>query len=125
MSTPFLILQILTLLAVIFLLLRKQTTPAQDPRLTQIPDQLTRLDIRNQALDENIRTSFAQMRSDIATEAQRTREASAADFAALRTEVTRNISELSQLLQSGLNGFRADNKTSDELLRNADRKSVV
>lgn len=119
MSTPFLILQIITLLAVIFLLLRKPGVPAQDPRLTQIPDQLTRLDVRNQALDDHIRTSFAQMRTDIATEAQRTREASAADFAALRTEVTRNIAELSQLLQTGLNGFRADNKSSDDLLRNA------
>ncbi len=52
-------------------------------------------------------------------EAQRTREASATDFGALRTEVTRNISELSQILQSGLNGFRADNKTSDDMLRKA------
>ena len=119
MPTLFLILQIVTLLAVIFLLLRKQATQVQDHRLTQIPDQLTRLDARNQALDDHIRTSFAQMRTDIATEAQRTRDASAADFAALRTEVTRNISELSQLLQTGLNGFRADNKSSDDLLRNA------
>ncbi len=119
MPTPLLILQIVTLLAVIFLLLRKQAAPEQDPRLAQIPDQLTRLDARNQALDEHIRSSFAQMRTDIATEAQRTREASAADFAALRTEITRNIADLSQILQTGLNGFRTDNKASDDLLRNA------
>ena len=78
MPTPFLILQIVTLLAVIFLLFRRQPAPAQDPRLTQIPDQLTRLDARNQALDDHVRTSFAQMRTDIAAEAERTRTASAA-----------------------------------------------
>src|SRR5580698_4958175 len=119
MSIPILILQIVTILAVVVLLLRKQAAPTQDSRLAQIPDQLTRLDARNQALDDHIRASFAQMRTDIATEAQRTREASAADFASLSTEVTRNIAELNQLLQTGLNGFRADNKTSDDLLRNA------
>ncbi len=64
------------------------------------------------------------MRTEIATEAQRTREASAADFAALRTEVTRNIAELSRLLQTGLNGFRADNKRSDDLLRNAVQRQM-
>ena len=119
MPTPFLILQIITLLAVIFLLFRRQPAPAQDPRLTQIPDQLTRLDVRNQALDDHVRTSFAQMRTDIAAEAERTRTASAADFATLRTEITRNIADLSQILQTGLNGFRTDNKASDDLLRNA------
>jgi DNA recombination protein RmuC len=119
MPLPLLILQIVTLLAVIFLLLRKQAAPEQDPRLTQIPDQLTRLDARNQALDEHIRSSFAQMRTDIATEAQRTREASETAFAALRTEVTRNIADLSQILQTGLAGFRSDNKASDDLLRTA------
>jgi DNA recombination protein RmuC len=119
MLNALLVCQILTLLAVVLLLLRRQQAPAQDPRLAQLPDQLTRLDARNQALDEHIRNAFSQMRNDIAAEAQRTRDASATDFGALRTEVTRNIAELSQLLQSGLNGFRTDNKTSDELLRNA------
>src|SRR5216683_8405364 len=109
MPLPLLILQIVTLLAIVFLLLRKQPAPEQDPRLTQLPDQLTRLDARNQALDEHIRASFAQMRTDIATEAQRTREASETAFAALRTEITRNIADLSQILQTGLNGFRTDN----------------
>ncbi len=118
MPTPLLILQIVTLLAVILLLFRKQP-PQQDPRLTQLPEQLTRLDARNQALDDHIRNSFVEMRTDIATEAQRTRTASAADFAALRTEVTRNIADLSQILQTGLNEFRSDNKTSDNLLREA------
>jgi DNA recombination protein RmuC len=126
MATLLLVLQIVTLLAVLFLLLRRQqpAAPPQDPRLTQLPDQLTRLEARTQASDEHTRNAFAQMRTDIAAEAQRTREASAADFTALRTEITRNIADLSQLLQTGLGGFRSDNKTSDENLRNAVQQNL-
>lgn len=119
MALPLLLLQIATLLAVIFLLVRRQATPAQDPRLTQIPDQLTRLDARNQALDEHIRNAFAQMRTDIADEARRTREASEAAFAGLRTEVTTSIAALGTTLQSGLDAFRSDNKSSADQLRTA------
>ncbi|RZU41501.1 DNA recombination protein RmuC [Edaphobacter modestus] len=118
MLTALLAIQIVVLIAVVALLLRKQQAPS-DPRLTQLPDQLTRLDARNQALDEHIRNAFSQMRADLADEAKRTREASATDFASLRKEVTSNIAELSQLLQGGLNSFRDDNKTSDNLLRKA------
>lgn len=118
MLTALLTIQIVVLIVVFALLLRKQQVQS-DPRFAQLPDQLTRLDARNQALDEHIRNAFSQMRTDIASEAQRTREASATDFAALRKEVTSNIAELSQLLQSGLNGFRSDNKSSDDLLRKA------
>ncbi|MCU1319817.1 MAG: hypothetical protein JWP98_1335 [Edaphobacter sp.] len=119
MPLSLLILQIVTLLAVVFLLLRKQSPPQQDARLAQLPDQLTRLDVRNQALDEHIRTSFAQMRNDIAAEAQRTREASETAFASLRTEITASISTLGATLNTGLAAFRSDNKASDDLLRNA------
>jgi DNA recombination protein RmuC len=111
------ILQLITVIAVIVLLLRRQSGPQPDVRLAQIPDQLTRMDARNQAAEEHIRSAFAQMRQEIATEAQRSREASETAFAALRTEVTKNIGELSTILQTGLNGFRSDNKTSDNLLR--------
>lgn len=117
MLIALIILEVVTLLAVIFLLLRRQQGPGQDARLGQVPDQLTRLDARNAALDEHIRTAFAQMRSDIAIEAQRTREASAADFMALRTEITGSIATLGQTLQTGLAEFRGDNKTSDDQLR--------
>jgi len=117
MLIALLVVEIVTLLAVVFLLLRGQQGP--DARLSQVPDQLTRLDARNAALDEHIRTAFAQMRGDIATEAQRTREASAADFMALRTEITGSIATLGQTLQTGLAGFRSDNKSSDDQLRTA------
>jgi len=117
MSLVLLLVQIAVLIGVAVLLLRRQQAP--DARLAQLPDQLTRLDARNAALDEHIRAAFAQMRSDIAAEAQRTREASAADFAALRTEVTASIAALGQTLQTGLQDFRGDNKTSADLLRSA------
>lgn len=119
MLTILIALQILILIAVVVLLMRRQQAPAVDPRMVQIPDQLTRLDARSEALDQGIRQSLSQMRNDIASEAQRTREASAQDFGALRGEVTRNIAELSKLLQTGLGEFRADNKSSDDLLRKA------
>lgn len=119
MLTLLIVVQIVTLLLVVLLLLRKPQAPAADPRMSQIPDQLTRLDARSEALDRGVRDSMAQMRNDIAAEAQRTREASAKDFGSLRGEVTQNIAELSRLLQEGLAGFRSDNKDSDNKLRSA------
>src|ERR1700678_4495859 len=128
MPIPLLILQIVTLLAVIFLLLRKQPAPDQDPRITQLaeslPAQLARLDAHNEALNSHVRSAFVQMRTDIADEAKRPRESSVRDFAALRTEITANIAELSKLLNNGLNDFRSDNKTSDETLREAVRQNL-
>jgi DNA recombination protein RmuC len=119
MLNVLLVVQIVTLIVVVVLFLRKTQTQPQDVRLAQLPDQLTRLDARNQALDEHIRNAFGQMRSDIATEAQRSREASDTAFRELRGEITKNIAELSNLLQTGLTGFRSDNKSSDDLLRKA------
>ncbi len=66
MLTALIICQIATLIVVVILLFRRQQASAIDPRLAQLPDQLTRLDARNQALDEHIRNAFAQMRADIA-----------------------------------------------------------
>ncbi|WP_260736002.1 DNA recombination protein RmuC [Tunturiibacter lichenicola] len=112
------------LICLILLLLRKQQVPTQDARLTQLPDQLTRLDARNEALDRHLRSEVAELRTESANEARRTREAGAADFAALRTEITATITELSGLLQNGLNAFRSDNKTSDETLRTAVQQNL-
>jgi len=125
MLTTFLILQIVVLIGLAILLLRRQVaTPAMDPRIAQLPDQLTRLDARNEALESHVRATFAEMRRDLAVEAENTRKASAADFAALRTEITATIAELSGLLQNGLNAFRSDNKTSDEVLRTAVQQNL-
>ncbi|MBB5340834.1 DNA recombination protein RmuC [Tunturiibacter gelidoferens] len=112
------------LICLVLLLLRKQPAPATDPRLAQLPDHLTRLDARNDALDRHLRSELAQLRTGAADEARRTREAAAADFTSLRTEITATIAELSGLLQNGLNAFRSDNKTSDEVLRTAVQQNL-
>ena len=106
MLIPLLVLQIVTLLAVVYLLVRKQPQSEQDPRLAQLPDQLTRLDAQ-------VRAGFVEMRGELKT-----------DASALRTEIVRNIAELSQLIQTGLNGFRSDNKASDEALRLAIQQNL-
>ncbi len=80
---------------------------------------MTRIETRLQASDEQARNAFAQMRSDIAAEAQRTRDTSAVDFGNLRTEVVTSIHALGTTLNQGLNSFRGDNKSSDEALRTA------
>jgi DNA recombination protein RmuC len=113
------VLQLITLIALIVLLLRRQVAPQADPRLAQIPDQMTRMDVRSAAAEESVQRAFAQMRQEIADEAKRSREASETAFRELRGEVTKNIAELSQLLQTGLSDFRNDNKTSGNLLREA------
>ncbi|NYF92054.1 DNA recombination protein RmuC [Tunturiibacter empetritectus] len=124
MFTALLIVNLVLLLAVVLLLLRRQPVPATDPRLIQMPEQLTRLDARNEALDAHLRSGLAEIRRDAADDARRTREAAAADFTSLRTEITATIAELSGLLQNGLNAFRSDNKASDEVLRTAVQQNL-
>ena len=104
------ILQSLVLVFILALFLRKAAGAPTDPRLTQLPDQITRLDARA----DQVRESLAQMRTDIAEEGRRTREANAIDFGALRTEIAANITALGQTLKSDLNSFREDNKTSSD-----------
>jgi DNA recombination protein RmuC len=128
MLTLILILQIVVLLALVFLLVRKSPAPQQDPRLAQLaetlPTQLTRLDAHFEGLDHHLRNELAQLRTDTAAEARLTRESAANDFTNLRTEITNNIAELSKLLNTGLNGFRSDNKNSDEVLRTAVQQNL-
>ncbi len=128
MLAPILILQIVILVALVFLLVRKSPATQQDSRLSQLadtlPGQLTRLDARSEALDHHLRSELAQLRTDNAAEASRTRESAATDFTTLRTEITTNIAELSKLLNTGLNGFRSDNKASDEALRLAVQQNL-
>jgi len=98
-------LQVLTLVVLIVLLLRKPaaTTEAEDPRLAQLlaadlPAQFTRLDARSESLDQHLRGELSQLRMDSATAS-----------AALRGEVLGSISTLGETLKKGLDGFRSDN----------------
>jgi DNA recombination protein RmuC len=98
-------LQVLTLVAVIVLLLRRpaSSTQAEDPRIAQLlaadlPGQFTRLDARSQSLDQHLRGELSHVRNDAATAS-----------AALRGEVLGNISTLGEALRKRLEDFRSDN----------------
>jgi DNA recombination protein RmuC len=121
MLTLILAAQIVTVFAVIFLLLRKPVPAQQDPRLTQLaetlPTQLTRLDAHFEGLDHHLRNELAQLRTENAAEANRTREDSAASATTLRHEVIGNIATLGQALKQDLQSFRDDNAASATALR--------
>jgi DNA recombination protein RmuC len=92
-----LVLQSILFIAILALFLRKPAPAQPDPRLVQLPDQLSRL---------------------IADEARRTREDNATAATALRNEVIGSIATLGQGLKDDLKAFRADNTTSADKLRN-------
>jgi DNA recombination protein RmuC len=96
MTAALILLQLVTLLAVIYLLLRKPAPPVQDPRLTELPEKLNRI---------------------IADEARRAREDSADSAADLRKEVVSNIATLGQNLSQDLQNLREDNTSSATALR--------
>jgi DNA recombination protein RmuC len=90
-------LQIAVLLAVVALYFRRSAPSQSDPRLAQLPEQLSRL---------------------IAEEARCTREDSSASAAALRNEVIGSVATLGQGLKDDLRSFREDNTASAAALRN-------
>ena len=98
MLIALLILQCVVLIAVLALCLRRPTSVTEDPRLANLPDQLSRL---------------------VADEARRTREDNSTSAASLRGEVIANIAILGQGLKDDLNRFREDNQTSSDQLRRA------
>ena len=113
MLITLLILQTLTLLALLVLLLRKPATSsdAADPRLAQLlsadlPTQMTRLDARSEGLDAHLRKEVAQLRAETETRG-----------AALRTEIVGNLTTLSSTLTTALDKARQENETSAERLR--------
>ena len=105
MTAVLILIQALTLVALIVLLLRKPSPAShtEDPRLAQLhtadlPGQFTRLDARSQSLDLHLRGELSHLRNDAASSS-----------ATLRSEVLGNISTLGEALNKGLEGFRADN----------------
>jgi DNA recombination protein RmuC len=108
MLLALLALQIVLLLAVLALYTRKPqaSETTQDPRHAAIPDQLTNLHARHEALDLNLRAGLNDLRHAHGTEALTTRESNTRAFADLRTELTTNLDR-----------FREDNATSAAALR--------
>ena len=125
-------LQIVTLLALLFVALRKPAggAPAAeagqgveaDPRLTallaaDVPRQLAQVDGRAGALDEHVRNELARQASEAQERAQRALSAAEQGNLALRTEVLGSVQLMGKTLADELNVFRADNKTDAERLR--------
>ena len=113
MLVALLIIQTLTLLALLVLLLRKPaaSSDAADPRLAQLlsadlPRQMTVLDARSEGLDAHLRKEVAQLRAETETRG-----------AALRTEIVGNLTTLSSTLTTALDKARQENETSAERLR--------
>jgi DNA recombination protein RmuC len=110
-------LQLVLLIAVLALYLRKPPAAAQDPRQLQLPDQLTRLETQ-------FERQLTQIRTDLASEAATTRTANDHAAAALRAEVLSTISTLTQTLTAGLETFRADNTASAAALRASTQQTL-
>jgi len=110
MIPALLILQLVALLAVILLLLRRSATPVADPRLAQLaetlPAQLARLEARNEALEQHLREALAGMRTEQKSDARE-----------LRLEVIGNITGLGSTLTLALGKFAEDNVLSADKLR--------
>jgi DNA recombination protein RmuC len=111
MLIPLLVLQIVTLLALLFLLFRRPAAPQQDPRAAQLPDQVTRL-------EEQLRISFTETRGELRSEIALNRQAADTAAIALRGEITQSVSTLGHTLKTDLNSFREDNTAAAERLRN-------
>jgi DNA recombination protein RmuC len=121
MLAALLALQILTLIALAIVALRKPASPAAaaDPRLdillaADLPSQLTRLDSRSELLDSHLRSSLDASRTENATSA-----------ASLRAEVLASIDRFANTLAASLDNFRADNKADAALLRSAVEAQLV
>ncbi|HEY4008888.1 MAG TPA: DNA recombination protein RmuC [Acidobacteriaceae bacterium] len=114
-------LEILTLLAVAALLLRRgpADAAAPDPRLAELPTHFARLETRLAAVDEHLRSAVSQLQSAAATEAHSSREAAERSAAALRSEVLGSVQSLGDALHKGLDSFRTDNARGSEALRSA------
>jgi DNA recombination protein RmuC len=113
MLVALLIIQTLTMLALLVLLLRRPTASAgsADPRLVQLlsadlPKQITVLDTRSESLDAHLRKEVAQLRAE--TEGRST---------SLRTEIVGNLTTLGTTLRTALDTARQENETSAERLR--------
>ncbi|SFR97784.1 DNA recombination protein RmuC [Granulicella pectinivorans] len=119
------VLQIVTLIVVAILFLRKPSDAVQpDPRLGQIPDTLIRHEARLEAMGHSLDSLTAALRADLAMhrneagqQAIATREAHEKTSLHLRQELTAAVDRLSTTLAAGLDNFRADNRTAGEALR--------
>jgi DNA recombination protein RmuC len=106
-------LQILTLIALLFVLRRRaaSTPESTDPRLAQLlvadlPTQIARIDARSETLDKHMRDQTAELRAE-----------TAAANTVLRSEIVTNLTTLGTTLRSSLETARQENEAAAERLR--------
>ncbi len=126
------IVNLIVLLIVLVLVLRRSSSSVtpEDPRLAQLlaadlPATLARADARGEGLERHLRSELAQLRTENAAEAGRSREAADTASKALREEVLKNIQSLGETLHTGLDRFRGDNKGEAERLRTVVDQQLV
>ncbi len=124
MLAAILVVQIIAVIALVLLLLRRNTpgTAIPDARLesllnADLASQVVRADARAEALDQHLRLALTDIRRDQTTDVERSREAAANAAASLRTEIVGNIDTLGKTLRDGLGAFRSDNTQAAETLR--------
>ncbi|MGI4831774.1 MAG: DNA recombination protein RmuC [Janthinobacterium lividum] len=117
-------LQIFTVLIVLVLLLRRPATSqtAGDSRLqtllaADLPTQITRSEVRAEALERLLRSELVQLRQEAAAAAELTRAGTDLQSASLRRELLEGLHTLSDTIGSGLESFRGDHKSEAERLR--------
>src|ERR1700712_1445493 len=120
------IVNLLVLLVILWLMLRRHSTsPAvQDTHLMQLltadlPSTLARAEARNEALERHLRAELAQLRTENAVEAARSREAAEVYSKSLREEVLLSIKNLGGTLHAGLDRSASENKSEADMLRRA------
>jgi DNA recombination protein RmuC len=102
MLAAIIVLQILLLLGILALLLRKTPSATPDPRHLQLPDQVASVLTRHDALDNALRSGISELRREHGLEAAINRESNAKAFTELRTEVTSSIHALGQQLHADI-----------------------
>jgi len=112
-------LQLVLLAVIVILLLRRREAKDESRLAIDLSAQFARLETRLAAVDEHLRSSVAQQRTEASAEAQAGREAAERSAAALRSEVMGSVQALGEALRSGLDNFRTDNARGAETLRSA------
>jgi DNA recombination protein RmuC len=119
-------LQVLVLVLVAFLLLRRGAAPnVVDPRLQALPDTVASLGGKLDAMDAALRNNVSELRYEQGKAAHDARSSADAANTALREEIAGNIERLSKTLNEGLGAFRLDNTASADKLRDGVHRELM
>src|SRR6185437_4665269 len=89
-------LQLVLLAVIVILLLRRREAKDESRLALDLSAQFARLETRLAAVDEHLRSSVAQQRTEASAEAQAGREAAERSAAALRSEVMGSVQALGE-----------------------------